>query len=334
MRTVGKRYEDVIDAFVAGESEPHRNSHGNVFFEGDVLYSYGRHFPLAVRKVRGTPRIVVNGDKCSLTTGGHQRMVLDSALGNCVTISLSAFLGARLFKSLLSDGVLPYCVDTKLDLHGQPEKTTLLKDFDTKLIPVGATLHTWKNPDTKQVEVLGWHRAGMSLWDDDGKYYLAGMDEQQYFVSLLPGQPRTCVDALEQLKPESVQRAEKRGLTVKRQGDWFFIDITACVPQKEIKAFWRTQKAGELKSAYDRPNAHAHKVDRLALGADVSIPQVVSTGRKELNRIFRRDSLVVSGRVTHTEHGMVKLGTRKEGKLWIAVQNTAKGNWSARGRVD
>jgi hypothetical protein len=329
MKRVGKGRE-VIKAFVDGELAPCRNSQGSLFFQDDVLYSYGHHFPLAFRKVRGTSKIVVNGDKFSVTTSGHQKAVLSVARGKCTTISLTAFRAAGL-SGLYYHIDLPFYIDSTPDLVDGPQKKTLLKDFDMKTLPVGATLNTWKN-DVGEIEVVSWHRAGMSLWDNDGKYYIAGMDETQYFVSLLPGKPRTCAGALEQLKPTSVQRMEQHGLTVMRQGDWFFADITDFVPEKEIKLFWKSQKPDELKSTYDRPNTHVHKADRLGHVIDVS-RESHSVNAFCKMRIYPTTT-VVSGRVTHPEHKIVRLGARKDCKLWVAVQNTAKGNWSAGGRVD
>ena len=69
------------------------NSKGSVFFEGRALYSYGRHFPLGYILPDGTA--VLNADKYSVTTSGHQGM----AAGACrnrpriYLPSLSAFMG-------------------------------------------------------------------------------------------------------------------------------------------------------------------------------------------------------------------------------------------------
>lgn len=44
-----------------------------LFIEGDTIYSYGKHFPLARRNADGT--FWVNPDKYSVTTSKHQSMV-------------------------------------------------------------------------------------------------------------------------------------------------------------------------------------------------------------------------------------------------------------------
>jgi len=56
---------DVIKKFVNGEKEG-RTKH--LFIEGNVLYSYGHHFPIAIR----TNMFIVNMDKYSVTTSRHQ----------------------------------------------------------------------------------------------------------------------------------------------------------------------------------------------------------------------------------------------------------------------
>lgn len=54
-----------------------RSSNGNLFFEGDTIYSYGHHFPIArhVSRARGKVAILFNTDRHSVTTSGHQSQV-------------------------------------------------------------------------------------------------------------------------------------------------------------------------------------------------------------------------------------------------------------------
>lgn len=52
-----------------------RNSHGNVFFDGAMIYSYGRHFPLAKIEInkRGT-LVLINSRDYSVTTRKHKSL--------------------------------------------------------------------------------------------------------------------------------------------------------------------------------------------------------------------------------------------------------------------
>lgn len=66
-----------------------RSNNGNMFARGDVLYSYGEHFPLAIRLSGGArPLFLLNADSYSLTTTRHQydarRAV--QGLGDVVTL--------------------------------------------------------------------------------------------------------------------------------------------------------------------------------------------------------------------------------------------------------
>lgn len=65
--------QQLIESFVEGADSGHAN---NLFIEGDVLYSYGHHFPLAYRTYDGESTIfIVNIDKYSVTTSRHQSLL-------------------------------------------------------------------------------------------------------------------------------------------------------------------------------------------------------------------------------------------------------------------
>lgn len=63
--------QQIITKFVSGATKG-KNSLKSLFIEGDTLYSYGHHFPLAKRKEGG---FWVNTDKYSVTTSKQQSMV-------------------------------------------------------------------------------------------------------------------------------------------------------------------------------------------------------------------------------------------------------------------
>jgi hypothetical protein len=60
-----------ITKFVSGATKG-KNSTGSLFIEGDTLYSYGYHFPLAKRVPGG---FWVNPERYSVTTSKHQGRV-------------------------------------------------------------------------------------------------------------------------------------------------------------------------------------------------------------------------------------------------------------------
>jgi hypothetical protein len=67
-----------------------RNAGGNLYFEGDVIYSYGSHFPLAahVTNAKGKPAILINSGRYSVTTSGHQSGVRQAIPSDAVTFEV------------------------------------------------------------------------------------------------------------------------------------------------------------------------------------------------------------------------------------------------------
>jgi len=66
--------EDVIEAFAQGKREG-KTKH--LFIEGNVLYSYGYHFPIAIRLWEvDTYKYIINSDRYSMTTSRHQNALI------------------------------------------------------------------------------------------------------------------------------------------------------------------------------------------------------------------------------------------------------------------
>ena len=66
--------------FMAGMHEGRRYG-GHLFIEGRAIYSYGYHFPIALRLIDGW---VFNTDKYSVTTSRHQSLVKTQLSGHIV----------------------------------------------------------------------------------------------------------------------------------------------------------------------------------------------------------------------------------------------------------
>lgn len=73
--------KEVAQAFVDGAIKG-RSLH--MFIEGDTLYSYGYHFPIARRA--GIGKMLVNADKYSRTTSRHQSMLRQVLSGDLLII--------------------------------------------------------------------------------------------------------------------------------------------------------------------------------------------------------------------------------------------------------
>jgi len=64
-----------------------RNQCGNLFFDGDTIYSYGHHFPIArhVTNERGEAAVLFNSASYSSTTAKHKSDVRRAIPGHCDT---------------------------------------------------------------------------------------------------------------------------------------------------------------------------------------------------------------------------------------------------------
>lgn len=72
--------DEIADAFANGATSGHNYS-DSMFIEGDTIYSYGHHFPIAVVD-RKNKTAEFNEDKYSVTTGKHKSKVRGALLMN------------------------------------------------------------------------------------------------------------------------------------------------------------------------------------------------------------------------------------------------------------
>lgn len=186
------------------------------------------------------------------------------------------------------------------------------------------------------------------------------------FLVQIKGRPKTIKEAYEGLKPKQVKEAEKKGLKVRRQGEWFFIPTKGLEKhekQDEEEEPWyedydvpdvRTIKRLKQSSKYLNllPKYHKQMVERFkdyqkALKEHHKKQSEQANTRRyrdggELragnNRPNRVSDMLkvgkktyVKGNITHTgrEHEPIKLQTWHE-----AIPNTAIGSFTIKGDVD
>lgn len=71
--------KEVAEMFAQGKRKCETK---HLFIEGNTIYSYGKHFPIAIRLWDGYAfKYIWNSDKYSVTTSRHQSLVLN-AIGN------------------------------------------------------------------------------------------------------------------------------------------------------------------------------------------------------------------------------------------------------------
>lgn len=77
------RNSAVANEFASGATEGRTE---NLFIEGDVIYSYGHHFPIAVRLEGsdGGTAFLFNKDGYSNTTARHKNLVLSAIRGEII----------------------------------------------------------------------------------------------------------------------------------------------------------------------------------------------------------------------------------------------------------
>jgi hypothetical protein len=71
--------KDIAEMFASGK---HQGKVDNLFIDGNAIYSYGDHFPIAIRIWVGDEiKYLWNSDKYSRTTSRHQFFVLNAIGG-------------------------------------------------------------------------------------------------------------------------------------------------------------------------------------------------------------------------------------------------------------
>lgn len=304
MRRHGTQGE-VADSFVKGKDGPCEAS--NFFFEGNVLFSYGHHFPLCI-KHQGY--FIINGDYYSVTTRQHQGVIQSGVRDHkSFTLSLSALRQA--FPSFLRWQDIKV-IDVSNEIHGAWRDYPGYSEND---IPMGATpwRRTHENEDgSRKSYIQSYHRPAIVLLKLQGllykRYILCGMDQNQYYVIWLPRACKNVHEAYEALKPQRIKEAEKQGVTVKRQGEWF------CIPHqtgKEAKKTYKTMKRDFTLPHQDGGNHH-----------------ICTRGYRKHGRNY------FSGSIRHPQHRQLRVSKASCPEIWEAIENTAKGSWSAGGNVD
>lgn len=188
------------------------------------------------------------------------------------------------------------------------------------------------------------HFTGASLFEVDGQVYLFDIDQNEIehkifnpFLATVNGKPKTIKEAYEMLKPKEVVQAEKKGLKVLRQGEWFFIKTKAPkirkLSDKEklvILGVQRFNNAADMIGV----KKDEKKANKLLEG----IPKQgnIQAGTSRPNTVQR---LLKQGKTTYAS-GLVKHTGREHkdlnlGKDWyIVVPNTSIKNFTITGDID
>jgi len=327
---------ELVGKFVNGAE---RGKASHMFIDGDIIYSYGTHFPLLIRMVNwGGNKFLLNADKYSISTTKQQTMCLQIAT---VQIPFSALQSAL--------GVSPYELIEKvheIDLLDKSEPRydligyfTYEEDGKKKRI----TKEKYASlPDEEKVNYDAYHerRPESSLLRYDDRLFLSSMDEDLYFIAELPPlssglwespQDLTVDNAFNTLKPKPFRGLTER-LEYERQGEWFFIDITDYMGLKTKTARIRQWESLTQRFTLPRRNDsdNPHTATRGGFLVDFPFEKSPTAEIEGLEA----ETPVVAGRVHHPEHRVVRLSGSKDPRFFAAFENNAVNSWSAVGDVD
>ena len=308
----------------------------HLYISGDVMYSYGEHFPLVVRLDRGG--YLVNGDKYSVTTSAHQSLVF--RLGPQVPFS-------ALRPALQHISPVPYW-----DYFVEDVRRVVVvehrEDVWSWVCQCGGehTSEYHEGPLGKHVRCgkgYSRHTLGAALLHYGGRYLLSTMDATRkngaYSLILLreEAQPGGVHDALMELMPQAVRElAEEEDSPREEEKEY-----------KTVTTGWSYRKRPTVGHTYTR-GLYPGGVRRQ--GEIWLIPQAV-VPRGQDGQVIKHYVLpigneshvaskaqtvgtatFVSGQLKHLrgEHYVQQLGQG----WWLALPNTAEKSWSAAGRVD
>lgn len=238
---------------------------GNVFSNGDTIYSYGYHFPMAeiLRNANGKPTcVLVNGDTYSVSTSGHQS-ALRKALAKWAPDIPAPIIPYEALAAAGIDRRSVQALDVKSDgweynlrtSDTLPEAAEIVGEAGTytpyyragKYLSATDATHALRN-ERGHLEIVERDASGAYIWHAATHWlgeclisaratgrkrrvkFLSGFDRNEsarlYFLCELP--PTTAQDiagALEALKPDTARMAEAMGRECERQGDIFGVPM-------------------------------------------------------------------------------------------------------------
>jgi len=145
---------------------------------------------------------------------------------------------------------------------------------------------------------------------EGNRYFLMGVDERQLFIAQLTASANT-VDEARKLLGKTVQFADgkRKGSSLDRQGEWFFLETDEVTKQKVENLLRQTRLAIHRKASIGRLFNRVgtpHIADELVL-LPGTLQQVGADPKKLLrNRVF------VRGSIRHKDHKTVRFSNWRE----------------------
>jgi hypothetical protein len=337
-------------------------SGARIYCEGNTLFSYGRHFALAhyLGDRDGKKFFLKNGDRASQTTSRQQAEVQELCAGP--TVSFSAFTVAGIDLSpLRAENVIDFAEDMRVYLMRDKETGVFYRlgkwNSDLGEYEQGEAFTPPKQgaffPDRSEPEKNGfvsgvWHVLAACLIHVGGRYLLSAVDEGSYFVSELSSPAKSIQEAFALLKPREVRKAETKGATVERQGEWFFVPTSINSDRKLAEVLNLPRVKPTIESLPRRRDAENCHRCYIVQHSDALWARGTVRHQREEPRYISGTQTLPDGRVfpAAIRKGFTYRATREHtalrlGKEWHRVyRNTELGSWTAartrwsRGGVD
>jgi hypothetical protein len=214
--------------------------------------------------------------------------------------------------------MLPFNVfqEAKLDIN----KLEVLDEGPQEKIVRKTIKWNSKKKDNEEVDET-IHFTGSKLFKIDDRVFLFDIDRNEvkhkifnpFLVELTDKTVSKIKDAYESLKPQLVKDSEKKGLEVKRQGEWFFVPVK--LKKDFVNEHWKKEPNWQSKMEYPR----------MVLQAGQNRPNYAEFGFKAF------DTNYVKGIVSHSgrEHNDLLLNN-----WYIAIPNTSTTSWQITGDID
>ena len=328
---------DLAHEFARGAT---RGSGSNMFCKQNVLYSYGHHFMLAIR--RPDKEFILNGETYSKSTSAHQRYTREACDGYTIPFGVlrTALMGGNSDNGSFIERV------QKMDIIDST-------DDEYRDVP-------YIDPKTGERKTRQEHMLGAVLFSYQKKYFLSATDSRAkgfrlgYFMVELPKKAASIDEAIKSLRPIGI----KDDTPYERQGEFFFVPV-----EKPPKLYdpdqvyeWiaynyklqrtnghpvrtKEEAASSLNRMIDnhwtRSYDDAWLVHKRPVSDQNNIARYFQTGSQNAHiaselKFDAKKHLYAKGDIVHPEHKRVKLG-----KIWHRVYvNRAVRNLSSSGRID
>ena len=330
------RNEEVAKRFAQGETHVKGS---NMFCEQNVLYSYGHHFMLAIR--RPGKEFILNGETYSKSTSRHQSYTRQACGGYTIPFGVlrTALMGGNSDDSFIE----------------RVQKMDIIDSTDDEYRDV-----PYIDPKTEEYKIRQEHMLGAVLFSYQKKYFLSATDSRAkdfrmgYFMVELPKKVASVDEAIKSLRPIGI----KDDTPYERQGEFFFVPVEKPPklydpdPVYEWIAYnYKLQRTsghpvGTKEEATNSLNwmidnywtqsyDDAWLVHKRPVPDQNNIARYFQTGSQNAHiaselKFDAKKHLYARGNIVHPEHKRVKLG-----KIWHRVYvNRAIRSLSSSGRID